>query len=346
MEKKVKKLIESLLNESKRPSWRTARTSSNTNRQNTILAKKYVHKKLKLPGHTLSSPVLIYSFDGKNIKYRLKGDDKIKTMEYLHESILKEGRNSKSMKDKYIIQDDRESIPHVMIVKIPFKKGVSDAEKLVRNILKGENINAKTDGYVTREIRQNVFAVRWMPFEMKNTPRTEGRLIEIEITDPEIEKKIREYARLSDEMDRLKNELKQLENQYKPIDEELRLMLEEIDATRDRALQVKGLLVTVKRSGYEANSIGYKEAFTELYNKVNAAMKKQADEIIERNTKIKKVASSIGVQKTESKLQEGPFSGLISKLKSYLQKGLQFLKGNGQQIDNDIAKMTQLVNRK
>lgn len=171
------------------------------------------------------------------------------------------------------------------------------------------------------------------------------KLLELEVTDPDLERRIQEYARLSDEMDRLKAELESLKKQFQPLDDELTAMMEQVEATGDRAIETRDLLITIKRKGYSASSVGYKDAFTQLYNKVNAAMKRQADEIIAANTSVKRIASSIGVQrKQESRITEAGFlQNLYLKVKNFLTSKLSFLKKNGSSIDSDIQKMKQIV---
>lgn len=168
-----------------------------------------------------------------------------------------------------------------------------------------------------------------------------SKLREIEVTDPELQKKIQEMARLSDEIDRLKAQMEQLQSEFKPLEKEIRGILDEMDATAERALEFGNLLVTIKKRGYEAQSIQWKPLFEELYKKVNKAMKSQMDVMKAEHTKMKTVASQIGVQRTEASL-----SGVWNKLKGVLQKGLSFLKRNGSVIDKELSKLKQLVNRK
>jgi chromosome segregation ATPase len=174
------------------------------------------------------------------------------------------------------------------------------------------------------------------------------RLHELEITDPEIEQKIAEYARISDQMDRLKAELEALKKQYTPLDDELTALMEQADAQGDRALETKELLITIKKRGYEAKSPAYKEAFQELLKKVNGKMKAQAIAILDANTTMKRVSTSIGVQKrqTESRITEAGFlQNIYEKIKKFISNKVQFLFRNGKELDSDIAKMKQMIER-
>lgn len=169
---------------------------------------------------------------------------------------------------------------------------------------------------------------------------------ELEVTDPDIVKKIEEMARISDEMDRLANELAKLKKQFTPLDEEITRLMEEADATGEQALETQNVLVTIKKKGYEAKSPKYKEAFEELYNKVNAAMKKQVNAILAANTTMKKYGTTIAVQykKTEGKLnEESLVSRLISKVKSYFSNLWNKLSIQGKQIDAGISAMQRMI---
>lgn len=158
---------------------------------------------------------------------------------------------------------------------------------------------------------------------------------EMQVTDLELQQKIKEFARLSDKIDELKGELKDLQTRYDGIEEILRPVLDEMKETGDKTLQVEGIIVTVKRYGHERESVGYKDACNYLLERVNASMQKIAQECLDAHTKTVQIATSIGVQKTE-----GIFSmigGLVGKIKN-LWFGFKNLLGfYNNQIDEAIA---------
>jgi hypothetical protein len=174
------------------------------------------------------------------------------------------------------------------------------------------------------------------------------KLREIDITDPETVKKVEDYARLANEMDRLKAQLKALEKQFTPLDDEFVAMLDAVDETKERALRTKNILITIKKKGYEAKSFRYKEGFELYFSKVNKAMKKMGEDCLAATMTMKKVSSSLAVQKMqdENKLNEaGLLSGIWNKLKNFISKFTTKIKQQGQSVDKDLNKLEQLVNK-
>jgi hypothetical protein len=172
------------------------------------------------------------------------------------------------------------------------------------------------------------------------------RLHELEITDIDLIREAKRMAEISDRMDAIKAELERLQNEFQPLSEKFTPLMEQASETGDRALELEDILITVKRRGYQGTSVGYKDAFLQLYNKVNAKMKVQADAILAANTSMKTVATSLAVQRrqTESKINEsGILQRIYDKVKSFISSKLQFLQKNGQEIDNDLLKMKQMV---
>lgn len=174
------------------------------------------------------------------------------------------------------------------------------------------------------------------------------RLQELQITDVDLVAEARRMAEISDRMDAIKAELERLQNEFQPLSDKFTPLMEQASETGDRALELEDILITIKRRGYQGTSVGYKDAFLHLYNKVNGKMKQQADAILAANTSIKNVATSLAVQRrqTESKINEsGILQRIYDKVKSFISSKLQFLQKNGQEIDNDLLKMKQMVGK-
>lgn len=172
------------------------------------------------------------------------------------------------------------------------------------------------------------------------------KLHELEITDIDLIREAKRMAEISDRMDAIKAELERLQNEFQPLSDKFTPLMEQASETGDRALELEDILITIKRRGYQGTSVGYKDAFLQLYNKVNAKMKVQADAILAANTSMKTVATSLAVQRrqTESKINEsGILQRIYNKVKSFISSKLQFLQRNGQEIDNDLLKMKQMV---
>ncbi len=170
---------------------------------------------------------------------------------------------------------------------------------------------------------------------------------ELEVSDPDIVKKIEEMARLSDEMDRLKNELDKLKKLFTPLDKEITELMDKADANGHAALETNTVLVTIKKKGYEAKSPKYKESFEELYKRVNAAMKKQADELLAANTDMKKYSTTLAVQykKTESVVNEETIvTRLLNKVKNYFSNIFNSLTKREDEIDLGVERLKKFSN--
>jgi predicted transcriptional regulator len=158
-------------------------------------------------------------------------------------------------------------------------------------------------------------------------------LSEKEITDPELQTQIKEFAELSNQIDRITNELKKLKDKYDSIESILTPILDELAETNDKALEVEDILVTIKKKGFERTSYAYKEAFEWLKTKVNPALRAIVEEALEKTKKTSKIASSIAVQKT---LSESKMTGIVSKLKGYWNSFLRVLNVNNKKLSNAI----------
>ena len=136
------------------------------------------------------------------------------------------------------------------------------------------------------------------------------RLNEVEVTDPELQSQIQEFATLSDEIDRINNTLKKLKDRYSSLSDILLPLLNELAETKDNALEVEDILVTIKKKGYERTSVGYKEAFEWLKDRVNPQMKKIVEEALEKTKKTSQIAPAIGVQR---RVDENKVVDILSK---------------------------------
>jgi hypothetical protein len=122
---------------------------------------------------------------------------------------------------------------------------------------------------------------------------------EMRVTDEGLSRLIVEYSDLSDDIDRIKMELKEREAKFKEIEVQIRPVLEALEETKEKTLQVDDIIVTFKRKGYDRASIGYKELYEYLLERVNGAMRRIVEEAKAANTKTVSVPSSIGVQRLE-----------------------------------------------
>jgi chromosome segregation ATPase len=137
-----------------------------------------------------------------------------------------------------------------------------------------------------------------------------NNITEAKVEDPVLAAQIKEYAEISDSLDRAKAELKKIESKYKELEGVIRPILEELQETQDKALEVEDILVTIKRRGYDRTSYAYKEALEWVRDRINPAMRKIVDDSLEATKKPSYIASQIGVQKLKE--EKGN-----SKLKMY-----------------------------
>jgi len=157
------------------------------------------------------------------------------------------------------------------------------------------------------------------------------------VDDPDFVEKIKKFAELSDKIDEITANLKSLKREYDDIEIHITPILEELKITKDNALQVENILITIKKAGSPRKNIKYKEAFNWLYNKVNAQMKAIIDESIEKNMTISRVASSISVQKlSENKIRKS-LTSAVGRITSLLKPFISFLSKKNKEINKTIA---------
>ena len=156
---------------------------------------------------------------------------------------------------------------------------------------------------------------------------------EVKVEDPELTAQIKEFAELSDEINQLSARLKMLEKKYKGLEEVIRPVLDELDETKDKALEVENILVTIKRKGYERTSFAYKEALEWVRERINPTMRKIVDDSIEATAKTARIASQIGVQKIE---EQSVLDKIVNTLKGYWSKITQKLSAANNSLSRDI----------
>lgn len=171
------------------------------------------------------------------------------------------------------------------------------------------------------------------------------RLSELDVSDPELSKKIEEYARISDEMDRLSSQLSALKKKFAPLDSELTTLIESVDDIGDKSLRTKNLLITVKRKGYERTDYKYKESFEWLFERVNGKMKELVEEAKEASKTVTKISSTIAVQKIENVLrEENLFTRLINRLKKFISDKVKKMFAKSKSLELDMNKLEKLAN--
>lgn len=162
---------------------------------------------------------------------------------------------------------------------------------------------------------------------------------EIAVNDAEIE----EYAKLVDQIDKMKAELSKLTKRFDELDEKFKKMLDvlesELGESKENFIRYKNILITIKRKGYERTNYKYKEAFDELYKKVNANMKKMIDEVLEANKTITKVSSSLSVQYEANNFITNIFNRVKTWFVSFIGKLRNTNKSTKQLLDQLESKV-------
>ena len=156
---------------------------------------------------------------------------------------------------------------------------------------------------------------------------------EMRVTDEGLSRLIVDYSRLSDEIDRIKMELKEKEAKFKELEGQIRPVLEALDETEEKTLQVDDIIVTVKRKGYERTSVGYKELYEYLLERVNGSMRRIVEEARDANTKTVSVPSAIGVQKFE----HGMLSSMGNMIYGVWRRLLSLIGIENEKIDMAIS---------
>ena len=152
-------------------------------------------------------------------------------------------------------------------------------------------------------------------------------------------------AKIAEEMDRLTNQLNKLKAKFEPLDDKFTKLMEVAAQNGDNALESKNILITIKRSGYDAKAPKYKEAWTLLMTKVNAKIKKQGQDCLDASTEIKHISAKLAVQYKESVVKEGNIvSRTFDRIKVWIEKKWAIMVNRGNEIERDLNKVNKLLN--
>jgi len=113
--------------------------------------------------------------------------------------------------------------------------------------------------------------------------------------DEKFKEQVREYAELTKKIIVIKAQLEVYKQRETELKEIITPILLELDETGKKSLIIENIIIRISRKGYERATVGYKEAFDWLYNRVNPAMKRIIDEALKAKTTITNVAPSIKV---------------------------------------------------
>lgn len=255
----------------------------------------------------------------------------IQSYKSIFDKMIKSGRVQGVQKNDILTIFEYPDIYALRIYSLEFKGQflIFDKETLK---YKGQVQNNKLATKPENQIR---IPKSWLSNLLESFSKKKVKLTELEVTDPQIAAEMEDMAKIANEMDRLQNEMDKLKDKYKPLEQKMLQLMEEAQKTGDRAVETQKVLITIKRQGYEADSVAWKEFYKEFYPKINKRMREQADELLAAHTKVKKVASSLAVQYKGEGLvkEENIFSKLFNKAKDYINNVLNSLKNRGREID-------------
>lgn len=173
-----------------------------------------------------------------------------------------------------------------------------------------------------------------------------SKLHELDITDPQLQSEIEEYAELSDKIDKLMEQLKKMEVRYKELDVKFVDMLEQLERelgnSKETFIRAKNILITIKKRGGLRTSFKYKEAFDWLYARVNPQMKNLIDQTMEAHKTISQVKSSLAVQR-EQMVNENWLSQVYNKIKGWMMKLISKLQNTNETANASLDKLERML---
>ncbi len=122
-------------------------------------------------------------------------------------------------------------------------------------------------------------------------------LFEMIVEDEKLQKEIKEFAELSDQIEKANRDLKVLQNKHKNLTAIITPILEELKGTEDTILEVDKIIVKIKSKGYKRENYKYKEAMDWLKSRVNKKMQALVNDSLEANKGFSEVATKIESQR-------------------------------------------------
>jgi len=125
-------------------------------------------------------------------------------------------------------------------------------------------------------------------------------LNEMLVEDKGLEGMVREYSKLTEEMSVIKKELQEKEARSKELSAQIAPILEAMEDTEERVLQVDDILVFIKKMGTSYERPHYEKIYSELLTRVNPELKGIMEELKKTLYTQVNVSTSLGVQRAES----------------------------------------------
>ena len=131
-------------------------------------------------------------------------------------------------------------------------------------------------------------------------------LSEAMVEDESLKRLVLEYTALTEELERMKAELKDKEARSKELAGEIAPVIEALDETEQRTLQVDQIVVSIKQAGYTRQSYSYQKAYEDLLTRVDYELRAISERVKEATKTTTTVATTLKVQK----LEHGFFSAM------------------------------------
>lgn len=147
----------------------------------------------------------------------------------------------------------------------------------------------------------------------KKAKRVQNELSETKVDDPDLQRKVDEFARLKTQIQDMNEQIKDLKEKLSTISDEVEPVLEQMD---DQLLQTDEYIVQITRKGYERSSTSWKKSFEESLTKVNSQTRQVLMDVKESFTHTYEVSPSIDAVAKEEResnqniLAEGIFGSV------------------------------------
>jgi len=165
-------------------------------------------------------------------------------------------------------------------------------------------------------------------------------LAEVLVEDRDLGELVREYQRLTDEMAVIKKELQEKEARAKELSSQIAPVLEAIEDTEERVLEVDDIVVSIKKMGTSYERPHYEKIYTELLSQVDDSLRSIMEGLKKTLYTRVNVSTTLNVQKAES-----AFSGVGGMLAGVWNRLLALVGIENFKIDRAIHAFREKMQR-
>lgn len=164
--------------------------------------------------------------------------------------------------------------------------------------------------------------------------RVRTLMLEAEITDGELRKRIEEFYKLQMKIQALETELKASKSEFGEAKKIITPLLDGMKETKDRLAVTEKYVIEVKKFSFDRQVTSYKDAFELGLSKVNEATKKILKEAVEATKKTSTTAHSFVIKKRgELEEAKNPITKALDGLKKAIKKFTTVFKKQGKEIE-------------